>query len=78
MRARIVTLSENTCSMVSGLLAEHGLSVYLEACGTRLLFDTGQSITAAHNAGILNIDLKGVPIELSHGHFDHTGGWSIF
>jgi 7,8-dihydropterin-6-yl-methyl-4-(beta-D-ribofuranosyl)aminobenzene 5'-phosphate synthase len=74
MRARIVTLSENTCSMVPGLLAEHGLSVYLEADGVRLLFDTGQSITAAHNAGILNINLKGTPIALSHGHSDHTGG----
>lgn len=74
MRARIVTLSENTCSMIPGLLAEHGQSILLEAGGTRLLFDTGQSITAAHNAGILNINLKGVPIALSHGHFDHSGG----
>jgi 7,8-dihydropterin-6-yl-methyl-4-(beta-D-ribofuranosyl)aminobenzene 5'-phosphate synthase len=61
MRTRIVTLSENTAGMVPGLLAEHGLSVYVEAGGTRLLFDTGQSITAAHNAAILDIDLKGIP-----------------
>jgi metal-dependent hydrolase (beta-lactamase superfamily II) len=54
MRARIITLSENTSGMMPGLLAEHGLSVYLEAGGTRLLFDTGQSITAAHNAGMIN------------------------
>ncbi len=74
MRTRIVTLSENTCGMIPGLLAEHGQSILLEARGTRLLFDTGQSTTAAHNAEILNIDLKGVPIALSHGHFDHTGG----
>ncbi len=74
MRAKIFTLSENTCGMVLGLLAEHGLSIYLEAGGTKLLFDTSQSITAAHNAEILNIDLKGIPIVLSHGHFDHTGG----
>lgn len=74
MRTRIVTLSENTCGMIPGLLAEHGQSILLEAGGTSLLFDTGQSITAAHNAGILDIDLKGVPIALSHGHFDHSGG----
>ncbi len=74
MYAKIVTLSENTAAMIPGLLAEHGQSILLEAGGTRLLFDTGQSITAAHNAGILNIDLKGVPIALSHGHFDHSGG----
>ncbi len=74
MRARIVTLSENTAAMIPGLLAEHGLSVYLEFGKTRLLFDTGQTISAAHNAGILGIDLKGVPIALSHGHRDHVGG----
>jgi 7,8-dihydropterin-6-yl-methyl-4-(beta-D-ribofuranosyl)aminobenzene 5'-phosphate synthase len=74
MRARIVTLSENTCGMVPGLLAEHGLSIYIEFGETRLLFDTGQSITAAHNAGVMGIDLKGVPIALSHGHYDHSGG----
>lgn len=74
MRVRIVSLSENTSGMIPGLLAEHGLSVYLEAGGTRLLFDVGQSITAAHNAAILNIDLKGLHIALSHGHYDHTGG----
>lgn len=74
MRTRIITLSENTSGMIPGLLAEHGLSVYLEAGGTRLLFDVGQSITAAYNAAILNIDLKGLPIALSHGHYDHTGG----
>jgi 7,8-dihydropterin-6-yl-methyl-4-(beta-D-ribofuranosyl)aminobenzene 5'-phosphate synthase len=74
MRAKIITLSENTSGMIPGLLAEHGLSVYLEVGGMKLLFDVGQSITAAHNAKILNIDLKGIPIALSHGHYDHTGG----
>lgn len=74
MRTRIVTLSENTSGMVPGLLAEHGLSIYIEFGETKLLFDTGQSTSAAHNAGVLGIDLKGVPIALSHGHYDHTGG----
>lgn len=74
MHTRIVTLSENTASMRPGLLAEHGFSVYLETERNRILFDTGLSISAAHNADLLEVDLKGVPIALSHGHFDHTGG----
>jgi 7,8-dihydropterin-6-yl-methyl-4-(beta-D-ribofuranosyl)aminobenzene 5'-phosphate synthase len=74
MCTRIVTLSENTCGMAPGLLAEHGLSVYIEFGKTRLLFDTGQSISAAHNAVVLGIDLTDVPIALSHGHYDHSGG----
>lgn len=74
MHIRVVTLSENTAAMRPGLLAEHGFSVYLETERNRILFDTGLSISAAHNAYLLDIDLKGVPIALSHGHFDHTGG----
>ena len=74
MDAKIVTLSENTAGMDLGLLGEHGLSIYVETPGFSLLFDTGQTVSAAHNAEVLGIDLKGVPIALSHGHVDHTGG----
>ncbi|MEI8004349.1 MAG: MBL fold metallo-hydrolase [Methanothrix sp.] len=74
MAIKITTLSDNTAAMRPGLLAEHGFSVYLEAEDTRLLFDTGQSISAAHNARLLGIDLAYVPVALSHGHYDHTGG----
>ena len=74
MAIKITTLSDNTAAMRPGLLAEHGFSVYLEAKDTRLLFDTGQSISAAHNARLLGIDLAFVPVALSHGHYDHTGG----
>ncbi|RQW80909.1 MAG: MBL fold metallo-hydrolase [Methanothrix sp.] len=74
MSIKLVTLSENTASMAPAILAEHGFSVYLETNGTRLIFDTGQSISAAHNAQTLGVDLFGLPIALSHGHFDHTGG----
>jgi len=74
MSIKVVTLSDNTAAMRFGILAEHGFSVYLEKEGTRLLFDTGQSISAAHNAKLLGIDLACVPVALSHGHYDHTGG----
>ena len=40
-----------------------------------ILLDTGQDISASHNAGILGVDLDKIDkVVLSHGHFDHTGG----
>lgn len=74
MSIKLITLSENTASMTRDILAEHGFSVYLETNETRLIFDTGQSISAAHNAKTLGLDLSGLCIALSHGHYDHTGG----
>lgn len=63
------------------LLAEHGLSLLLEAkvpghSATRLLLDTGQRPrTLAHNAKRLKVNLKSLDLAvLSHGHYDHTGG----
>jgi 7,8-dihydropterin-6-yl-methyl-4-(beta-D-ribofuranosyl)aminobenzene 5'-phosphate synthase len=58
-----------------GLLAEHGLSMLVEGDGWRILFDTGQTTTAVHNARAMRLDLGSVDtIALSHGHADHTGG----
>jgi len=71
---KLVTLTENSAGLRREVLAEHGFSAYLELCGHRLIFDAGQTTTAVHNASVLGIDLLGVPIALSHGHYDHTGG----
>ncbi|MBN1322791.1 MAG: MBL fold metallo-hydrolase [Methanotrichaceae archaeon] len=71
---RLVTISENSVMPKGGLLGEHGLSIYIEWDGFKLLFDTGQGRSAAHNASALGLDLCGTPIALSHGHYDHTGG----
>jgi len=73
MGIRITTLSENTANY--GFLAEWGLSILVEMDGTRILVDTGLSISAVHNAQLLGIDLSTIDwIVLSHGHADHTGG----
>ncbi len=74
MTLRITTLSENTAGR-GHLLGEWGLSVLLETGDTAVLFDSGQSISAVHNADALNINLSRISkIVLSHGHYDHTGG----
>lgn len=74
MGVRITTLSENTASWI-GLLAEWGLSILVETDTVNVLLDSGQGISAAHNADAMRIDLSNVDkIVLSHGHFDHTGG----
>ncbi len=73
---RITTLVENTASG-AGLLAEHGLSFWIEYGDKRILFDTGQSDILTKNAKVLGIDLAETDaIVLSHGHYDHTGGLS--
>ena len=73
MQVNITTLSENTANF--GFVGEWGLSILVEADGTRVLMDTGLSFSAAHNARVLGVDLSGVDrIVLSHGHADHTGG----
>jgi 7,8-dihydropterin-6-yl-methyl-4-(beta-D-ribofuranosyl)aminobenzene 5'-phosphate synthase len=72
---RVTVLVENTAERRS-LLAEHGLSMWVEGPSRRVLFDAGQTATSlTHNADVLDIDLSRVDvIALSHGHYDHTGG----
>lgn len=73
MEIKVSTLSENTA--LHGFVGEYGLSLFIEADGKRILFDTGLSFSAYHNAQLMGIDLTKVDcIVLSHGHLDHTGG----
>lgn len=75
---QITTLSEN-CVYGRKLQAEHGLSLYIETSGHKLLFDTGASDLFIRNARLLHIDIQDVDyLILSHGHSDHTGGLRYF
>jgi 7,8-dihydropterin-6-yl-methyl-4-(beta-D-ribofuranosyl)aminobenzene 5'-phosphate synthase len=75
MPIQITTLSENTATSRRALLAEWGISILIKADDHKILFDTGQSFSAAYNAIALGIDLSQIDrIVLSHGHYDHTGG----
>ncbi len=74
----IVTLIENT-SRDSSLVAEHGLSLYIEAQGHRLLFDMGPSKAFLTNAANLGVDIAQVDTAVvSHAHYDHGGGLEPF
>ena len=75
---RIISLVENT-TIGEGIGAEHGLSLYMEYNGQKILFDMGQTDLFLENAGKLGIDLSDVDIAvLSHGHYDHGGGLAEF
>jgi 7,8-dihydropterin-6-yl-methyl-4-(beta-D-ribofuranosyl)aminobenzene 5'-phosphate synthase len=74
MAVTITTLTENT-SGSPDIIAEWGQSLFIDADGEKILFDTGPSGLVLKNAGKLGIDLGSVKkIVLSHGHYDHTGG----
>lgn len=70
----ITALSDNVVREPD-LLAEWGLSFWVEADGRRILFDTGAGRVLEHNARHLQIPLESADVVvLSHGHYDHTGG----
>lgn len=75
---RIVSLVENT-SVNANIGSEHGISLYIETGGHKILFDMGQTNLFLDNAKKLGIDLALVDIAiLSHGHYDHGGGLREF
>ncbi len=76
MNFKITTLIENNPDENNFLLSEHGLSLYIETDEMKILFDTGQSGDFIENAEKLNVDLSDLKyVVLSHGHYDHSGGF---
>jgi len=70
----IITLIENLVYK-QGLVAEHGLSIYIETENRKILFDTGQTGLFLQNAHKLGVAIENIDsLVLSHGHSDHTGG----
>lgn len=75
---RITVLVENT-SLNDEIIAEHGLSLYIESGNKKILFDMGQSDAFIKNAEKLDVDLCAIDFAvLSHGHYDHGGGVEAF
>jgi 7,8-dihydropterin-6-yl-methyl-4-(beta-D-ribofuranosyl)aminobenzene 5'-phosphate synthase len=74
----LTVLVENK-TYIDGLMAEHGLSLYLETDQMNLLYDTGASDLFLRNAKRLKVDIDRVEaLVISHGHYDHTGGVPSF
>lgn len=73
---KVITLIENNSDDNNTLFNEHGLSIYVEVDEMKILFDTGKSGDFIKNAEKLNVDLSNIDhLLLSHGHYDHSGGF---
>lgn len=60
-------------------LNEHGLSLYIVHNGKQYLIDTGASECYARNAVLMDVLLTEIDMAfLSHGHYDHSGGFGLF
>lgn len=74
---RVTTLIENTAE--NGLRCEHGLALHISHKGKNYLLDAGATAAMLENAAALGVDLTAVDAAvLSHGHFDHSGGFPAF
>lgn len=74
LEVSITILADNTVA-ARNVLAEHGLSLWIEVGAHRVLFDTGQGRVLPHNLKELGLAIADVDaVALSHGHYDHTGG----
>ena len=76
LKIKIITLIEDNPDKNYNLYNEHGLSLYIEVNGINILFDTGKSGKFIENAKKLNVNLDNLQyVILSHGHYDHSGGF---
>ena len=74
----IKALVENT-SVSNGYGSEHGLSLYIESKGRKILFDVGASNLFYENAKKMNVNISDIQyLVISHGHYDHGSGLKLF
>lgn len=72
---RITLLTEDSALPDTYYTAEHGLCLFIETGGKKILFDTGYSDAFIKNAALMDIDLTDLDaVAISHGHNDHTWG----
>lgn len=72
----ITALMDNKPTEHKALIAEHGLSLFVEYDGQRLLFDCGSGANPQYNAHRLGVDLKNLDaVIISHSHYDHAAGF---
>lgn len=76
MKFRVLVENKTNSSTA---MAEHGLCIYIESHGRKILFDSGASDLFLKNAVTMGVDIKEVDTAVvSHGHYDHTGGFPAF
>lgn len=72
--ARLVCVVDNEAAR-GGLATEHGLALWLEHGGRRILYDTGAGGALLPNLAELGLSPAALDaVVLSHGHYDHMGG----
>lgn len=72
---KLTVLCDNNTFIDQYFLGEPGISFFIEADETRILFDCGYSDAFLQNARKLRIDLLSLDyLVFSHGHADHTWG----
>lgn len=74
---KIEVLVENTSE--NHLKSEHGLSLFITHNKHHYLLDAGSTSLFMENAKKMDVDLNKVEMcFLSHGHYDHSGGFETF
>lgn len=71
---KVTVLMENSTPSAR-FAARHGLSLFLESEGARILFDVGPDEAFLENALASGVDVRSAhAVVISHGHSDHGGG----